>query len=227
MTLVGAARRAAFHRAAAALHRSLAGQGARGARHRPPVDLRVDHLDAARPRVRRHRRTRRFTATDIGKIVNRFLTKHFHKYVEYSFTADMEDELDAVSRGEEPWTTPLEKFWKPFIDQVEHIEKNVTREEVAHVARAGHRPGVAASPVSVRMGRFGPFVQIGTKDDVEKPQVRRPAPRPEDGHHHARRGDGAVPAAAQPGRRRPTARPITVAIGRFGPYVKYGASTSR
>ena len=42
---------------------------------------------------------RRFTATDIGKIVNRFLTKYFTKYVEYSFTADMEDELDAISRG--------------------------------------------------------------------------------------------------------------------------------
>ena len=50
---------------------------------------------------------RRFTATDIGKIVCRFLTDHFHRYVEYGFTAAMEDELDAVSRGEEPWTTPL------------------------------------------------------------------------------------------------------------------------
>src|ERR1700730_9494713 len=67
---------------------------------------------------------RRFIPTDIGKIVNRFLTDHFHQYVEYGFTAAMEDELDAVSRGEEEWTTPLEKFWKPFIDQVDKIEKN-------------------------------------------------------------------------------------------------------
>ncbi len=63
--------------------------------------------------------SRRFTPTDIGKIVNRFLTEHFPHYVEYNFTADMEDELDAVSRGEEQWTTPLAKFWKPFIQQVE------------------------------------------------------------------------------------------------------------
>src|SRR5579864_6049266 len=54
--------------------------------------------------------SRRFVPTDIGKIVNRFLTHHFHRYVEYGFTASMEDELDAVSRGEEDWTTPLEKF---------------------------------------------------------------------------------------------------------------------
>src|SRR6266478_872031 len=53
--------------------------------------------------------SRRFVPTDIGKIVCRFLTHHFHRYVEYGFTAAMEDELDAVSRGEEDWTTPLEK----------------------------------------------------------------------------------------------------------------------
>src|SRR5579872_1857123 len=74
---------------------------------------------------------RRFTATDIGKIVCRFLTDHFHRYVDYGFTASMEDELDAVSRGEESWTTPLSKFWKPFIEQVEDVEKNVSREQVA------------------------------------------------------------------------------------------------
>ena len=112
---------------------------------------------------------RRFTATDIGKIVNRFLTKYFTKYVEYGFTADMEDELDAVSRGEEPWVTPLEKFWKPFIDQVEEIETNVSREEVAMSRDLGIHPE-SGRPVSVRMGRFGPFVQAGTKDDVEKPK---------------------------------------------------------
>ena len=70
---------------------------------------------------------RRFTPTDIGKIVCRFLTDHFPRYVEYGFTGGMEDELDAVSRGEEPWTTPLEKFWKPFIKQVEHDRRRTSR----------------------------------------------------------------------------------------------------
>src|SRR6185437_5929179 len=80
---------------------------------------------------------RRFVPTDIGKIVNRFLTHHFHRYVEYGFTAAMEDELDAVSRGEEEWTTPLEKFWKPFIHQVDKIERTVTREQVAQARELG------------------------------------------------------------------------------------------
>jgi DNA topoisomerase-1 len=112
---------------------------------------------------------RRFIPTDIGKIVNGFLSKHFHKYVEYGFTAALEDELDAVSRGEESWTEPLKKFWKPFITQVDHIEKNVSREEVAQARELGRHPE-SGKPVTVRMGRFGPFVQIGTKDDEEKPK---------------------------------------------------------
>src|SRR5580704_8272569 len=113
--------------------------------------------------------SRRFTATDIGKIVCRFLTDHFHKYVEYGFTADMEDELDAVARGEEPWTVPLTKFWKPFIHQVDRIERTVTREQVAQARELGRDP-VSGKPMTVRMGQYGPFVQIGTKDDDEKPR---------------------------------------------------------
>jgi DNA topoisomerase-1 len=165
--------------------------------------------------------SRRFTATDIGKIVCRFLTDHFHKYVEYSYTADMEDELDAVSRGEEPWTVPLDKFWAPFIKQVEHIEKNVTREQVAQARDLGIHPG-SGKPVSVRMGRFGPFVQIGTKDDEEKPRFA--------GLRPGQKMDTVTLADAlylfQLPRElglTPEGEIVTVAIGRFGPYVKYGS----
>src|SRR6185437_5663907 len=100
---------------------------------------------------------------------NRFLTEHFHEYVEYNFTAEMEDELDAVSRGEEEWTRPLTRFWKPFIRLVDYTEKHVTREQVAQARELGRDP-VSGKPITVRMGRFGPFVQIGTKDDEEKPR---------------------------------------------------------
>ena len=164
---------------------------------------------------------RRFTATDIGKIVCRFLTDHFHKYVEYSFTADMEDELDAVSRGEEPWTTPLTKFWKPFIDQVESIEKNVTREQVAQARELGKDP-VSGKPVTVRMGRFGPFVQIGTKDDVDKPRFA--------GLRPGQKMDTIQLAEAFELFKLPrtlgvdaAGDTVLTAIGRFGPYIKYGA----
>ena len=164
---------------------------------------------------------RRFTATDIGKIVNRFLTKYFTKYVEYGYTADMEDELDAVSRGEEPWTTPLEKFWKPFIDQVGDIEANVSREEVAMSRDLGTHPETGR-PVSVRMGRFGPFVQAGTKDDEEKPKFA--GLRPGQKMDTITLADALV-LFELPRKLGETATgdPITVAVGRFGPYVKYGA----
>ena len=113
--------------------------------------------------------SRRFTATDIGKIVSRFLTQYFTTYVDYDFTAKMEDSLDAVANGEQEWVPLLEKFWKPFIDLVNHTETSVSREEVAQARDLGKDP-VSGKPMSVRMGRFGPFVQIGTKDDEDKPR---------------------------------------------------------
>ena len=138
---------------------------------------------------------KRFIPTDIGKIVNRFLTQYFHRYVEYGFTAALEDELDAVSRGEEDWTLPLTKFWKPFIELVEKTEKNVSREQVAQAREIGTDPA-SGKPMSVRMGQYGPFVQIGTKDDVEKPRFAGLRPGPEDGRDHARAGARALQAAA-------------------------------
>ncbi|MFZ1904369.1 MAG: DNA topoisomerase I, partial [Steroidobacteraceae bacterium] len=165
--------------------------------------------------------SRRFVPTDIGKIVNRFLTHHFHRYVEYGFTAAMEDELDAVSRGEEPWTKPLDKFWKPFIRQVEKIDKTVTREQVA-MARELGRDVASGKPVSVRMGRYGPFVQIGTKDDEEKPRFA--------GLRPGQKMDAVTLADAMELFKLPrtlgnTAQGETIVanVGRFGPYVKYGS----
>ena len=164
---------------------------------------------------------RRFTPTDIGKIVNRFLSTHFHKYVEYGFTAALEDELDAVSRGEEHWTLPLEKFWGPFNELVEHAEKHVTRDEVSQARQLGVDP-VSGKPISVRMGRFGPFVQIGTRDDEEKPKFA--------GLRPGQKMDKIqLPEALElfklPRKLGLTAEGegIEANIGRFGPYVKFGA----
>src|SRR5580692_2663612 len=165
--------------------------------------------------------SRRFVPTDIGKIVNRFLTHHFHRYVEYGFTAAMEDELDAVSRGEEDWTVPLEKFWKPFIHQVEKIERTVTREQVAQARELGKDPATG-KPITVRMGRFGPFVQIGTKDDEEKPRFA--GLRPGQKMDHITFAD-AMELFKLPRTLGQTeaGETITTNVGRFGPYVKYGS----
>jgi len=165
--------------------------------------------------------SKRFVPTDIGKIVGRFLTQHFHRYVEYGFTAAMEDELDAVSRGEEEWTTPLDKFWKPFIQQVEKIERTVTREQVAQARELGKDPATG-KPIAVRMGRFGPFVQIGTKDDEEKPRFA--------GLRPGQKMDLITLADAMELFKlprtlgeTPEGETIVANVGRFGPYVKYGS----
>jgi DNA topoisomerase I len=165
--------------------------------------------------------SRRFTATDIGKIVSRFLTQYFTTYVDYDFTAKMEDSLDAVADGEQEWVPLLEKFWKPFIDLVKHTETSVSREEVAQARELGVDPA-SGKPMSVRMGRFGPFVQIGTKDDADKPRFAglRPGQKM-DAITYAEaielfklpRKLGTTPAGEE----------ITTNVGRFGPYVKYGA----
>jgi DNA topoisomerase-1 len=133
----------------------------------------------------------------------------------------MEDELDAVSRGEELWTVPLEKFWKPFIDQVETIEKNVTREQVAQARELGKDPATG-KPITVRMGRFGPFVQIGTKDDEEKPKFA--------GLRPGQKMDNITLAEAMDLFQLPRTLGVTADgetmitnVGRFGPYVKYGS----
>jgi DNA topoisomerase-1 len=164
---------------------------------------------------------RRFIPTDIGKIVGKFLTKYFHRYVEYGFTAALEDELDAVSRGEEAWTIPLQKFWKPFIKEVEKIEKTVTREQVAMAREIGTHP-VSGKPMSVRMGQYGAFVQIGTKDDEEKPKFAGLRPGQKMDNITL---EQALELFKLPRTLGQTAEgeDILTNVGRFGPYIKYGA----
>ncbi|MGI9291621.1 MAG: DNA topoisomerase, partial [Gammaproteobacteria bacterium] len=112
---------------------------------------------------------KRFLPTDVGRIVSNFLTNHFTQYVDYDFTANLEDTLDEISRGEREWVPVLENFWDPFITLVGVKEETVTREEAAQARQLGTDPK-SGKPVSVRMGRYGAFVQIGTKDDDTKPK---------------------------------------------------------
>jgi DNA topoisomerase I len=164
---------------------------------------------------------RRFTATDIGKIVSRFLTQYFTIYVDYDFTAKMENALDGVATGEQEWVPLLDRFWKPFIKLVKHTETSVSREEVAMARDLGTDPA-SGKPMSVRMGRFGPFVQIGTKDDEEKPRFAglRPGQKMD-----TITREEALFLFQLPRKLGQTAagEDIVANTGRFGPYVKYGA----
>jgi len=166
--------------------------------------------------------SRRFKPTDIGRIVNRFLTRHFTQYVDYDFTARLEDDLDAVSRGEGDWLPLMRGFWDPFKQRIEEKAENVSRQEVVQSRELGRDPKTG-KPVSVRMGRFGPFAQIGVKEDSEKPRFASLRP---DQRLDAIGLDEALALFQLPRDLGTTAagEPMQANIGRFGPYVRYGKS---
>jgi DNA topoisomerase-1 len=164
---------------------------------------------------------KRFVPTDLGKIVNRFLTGNFERYVDFNFTAGMEDELDSISRGEEDWVPVLDRFWDGLKRQIGEVEENVTRSDVAMARDIGVDP-VSGRPVSVRYGKYGAFAQIGTRDDTEKPKFASLRP----GQHM---DDLSLEQALELFKLPRTlgtmadGQPIRVAVGRFGPYAQYGA----
>ena len=165
--------------------------------------------------------SRRFFATDIGRVVNRFLTEFFSQYVDYEFTARMEDSLDAISRGESEWQPLLEEFWKPFIELVEHVETTVSRDEASKARVLGEDPK-SGRPVAVRMGRYGAFVQIGTREDEDKPLFAglRPGQKMDDITYEEAMELFKLPRALG---ETPEGEEVSASIGRFGPYVRYGS----
>lgn len=100
---------------------------------------------------------RRFIPTDVGKIVNKFLTQYFTQYVDYDFTANLEDSLDEVSRGEKQWVPLMKDFWHPFIQLVHTIEENVQRKDVTQEAMDEKCPK-CGKPLSIRLGKRGRFI---------------------------------------------------------------------
>lgn len=101
--------------------------------------------------------SKRFYPTDVGRIVNKFLTEHFTKYVDYSFTANLEDELDAVSRGEKEWVPLMNAFWQPFHDLIADKDTSVQRKDVTQETLDESCPE-CQSPLSIRLGRNGRFI---------------------------------------------------------------------
>jgi DNA topoisomerase-1 len=165
--------------------------------------------------------SRRFRPTDVGRAVAKFLSAHFTQYVDYDFTAKLEDELDAVSRGEEDWVPLMQKFWTPFKTLVNEKSESVDRAEATGARELGVDPA-SGKPISVRLGRYGPMAQIGTKDDDEKPRFA--GLRPGQSIHTITLEDalqlfklprdlGVAPDGVM----------ITAGVGRFGPFVKHGS----
>ncbi|MFQ5635617.1 MAG: DNA topoisomerase I, partial [Gammaproteobacteria bacterium] len=164
--------------------------------------------------------SKRFEPTDVGRIVIGFLTNHFNRYVDYGFTAKMEDELDEISRGEREWVPVLDEFWGPFHERVADKEENVSREEAGQSRELGTDPKTG-KPVSVRMGRYGPFVQIGTREDEEKPRFAGLRPGQKMAAITLEEGLELFKLPRKLGET-PEGEPVSASIGRFGPYVRYG-----
>ena len=163
---------------------------------------------------------KRFSPTDMGRIVSQFLTAHFTQYVDYNFTAGLEDELDAISRGEKPWVPVMEAFWKPFKALVDDKTESVSREEVIQ-ARVLGVDELTGRNISVRMGRYGPFVQLGDREDKDPPRFvsllshqRLNTVTLEEAN--ALLALGKVIGQTEKG------EPIQVLNGPYGPYIKYG-----
>jgi len=156
--------------------------------------------------------------TDIGMIVTDFLVTHFEHILDYNFTAKVEEGFDDIAEGKEDWTKMMKNFYKEFHPQVEHVQENADRESGERILGSDPKTG---KQVSVRLGKFGPMVQIGTVDDDEKPQFASLSP---DQQLNSITYEEAMDLFQLPkslGTYK--GEELEVNNGRFGPYVKYGS----
>ncbi|HHW4671864.1 MAG TPA: DNA topoisomerase, partial [Xylella fastidiosa subsp. multiplex] len=164
---------------------------------------------------------RSFRPTDIGRAVSKFLSSHFTQYVDYDFTAHLEDELDAISRGEEEWIPLMKKFWVPFKELVEGKKDSLDKTDAGSVRLLGIDP-TSGKEVSARIGRFGPMVQIGTVDDEEKPRFASLRPNQS---IYSISLEEAIELFKMPRvLGEDQSQQVSVGIGRFGPFAKRGST---
>jgi len=163
---------------------------------------------------------RAFKPSDVGRAVSKFLSGHFTQYVDYDFTAKLEDELDAVSRGEEEWIPLMEKFWGPFKELVDEKAETVDRSEATGARELG-TDTKSGKPVSVRLGRYGPYAQIGDKDTDEKLEFA--SLRPGQSMHTITLEDALELFKLPRKLGQDKDEEVSVGIGRFGPFAKRGS----
>ena len=155
--------------------------------------------------------------TDLGLVVTDFLKQYFDEVMDYSFTANIEEEFDKIAEGKQVWSKMVGDFYKPFHEDVEHTLENAER---AKGERELGTDPTSGKPVFARMGRYGPMVQIGVQDEEEKPRFAK---------LNATQSietitlDQALELFKLPltlGEHKD--QEVSVNIGRFGPYVKFG-----
>ena len=154
--------------------------------------------------------------TDLGLVVTDFLSQHFKDVMDYSFTANIEKEFDEIADGKMIWNTMVEGFYTPFHKGVEHTLENAERavgERMLGVSEDG-------KPITARMGRYGPMVQIGAQNDEEKPKFAKLKNTQSIETITLEEAMDLFKLGASLGEYE--GQDITVNIGRFGPYVKFG-----
>jgi DNA topoisomerase-1 len=164
---------------------------------------------------------KRFKPKDIAFIVNDLLVDHFTSIVDYAFTAQMEENLDDIAEGKEAWQPIIATFYHPFHETIVQKGTDLSKESVVSARELGIDPK-SQKPISVRIGRFGPFVQKGTKDDEIKPIF---ASIPKQFSADTITLEQALSLLQLPKvvGQDEEGNDMTVAIGRFGPYVKVGS----
>ena len=151
---------------------------------------------------------KRFMPTDVGRVVNKFLTEHFAHWVDYEYTAKLEDELDDISNGKEEWVPMLEKFWKDFSAQLGEKE-SVSRKEVTQEQLEEMCPKCGKHHLTLRLGRRGRFIGCAGYPDCD----------------YTRNVDGAEGPEAQKreiGTDPKTHKLIQLLVGPYGPYIQLG-----
>ncbi|WP_159018084.1 type I DNA topoisomerase [Algibacter sp. L3A6] len=155
--------------------------------------------------------------TDIGMIVTDFLVNHFESILDYSFTAKVEADFDEIAEGKEDWKKMMRSFYDNFHPIVEDVKENADRESGERILGEDPKTG---KRVSVRLGKFGPMVQIGTVDDEEKPQFASLSP---DQQLNSITFEEAMDLFQLPKNLGNFEdEEVVVNNGRFGPYVKFG-----
>ncbi len=157
--------------------------------------------------------------TDVGMIVTDFLVNHFETILDYNFTAKMEEDFDNIAEGKEDWTKMMKNFYEDFHPQVEDVQENAERESGERILGKDPKTG---RTVLVRLGKFGPMVQIGTPDEEEKPQFASLLPDQQLNTISYEEAMDLFKLPKELGNYEGQA--VEVNNGRFGPYVKFGDS---
>jgi DNA topoisomerase-1 len=155
--------------------------------------------------------------TDIGMIVTDFLVNHFESILDYNFTAKVEEDFDDIAEGKEDWTKMMRTFYDKFHPNVIDVEKNAERESGERILGTDPKTG---RQVSVRLGKFGPMVQIGTAEEEEKPLFASLSPDQQLNSITFEEAMDLFKLPKQLGNYK--GEEVEVNNGRFGPYVRYG-----